>query len=76
MSANNSGAFIGRVVSLVSASNIRYEGTIHMIDNDKITLKDRLLHWQGRIIGTTNETKPCCMLPTPPRSERAHLREK
>ncbi len=40
MSANNSGAFIGRVVSLVSASNIRYEGTIHMIDNDKITLKN------------------------------------
>ena len=40
MAANNGGGFIGKIVSLVSVPNIRYEGTIHMIDNDKITLKN------------------------------------
>ncbi|OAO12208.1 hypothetical protein AV274_6088 [Blastocystis sp. ATCC 50177/Nand II] len=48
MAANNGGGFIGKIVSLVSVPNIRYEGTIHMIDNDKITLKN------VRIFGTEN----------------------
>ena len=40
MSGPSSNSFIGKIVSLISTANIRYEGTIYMIDNDKITLKN------------------------------------
>ena len=40
MSGPSSNNFIGKIVSLISTANIRYEGTIYMIDNDKITLKN------------------------------------
>ena len=40
MSGPSSNSYIGRIVSLISTANIRYEGTIYMIDNDKITLKN------------------------------------
>ena len=40
MSGPSSNSYIGRIVSLISTANIRYEGIIYMIDNDKITLKN------------------------------------
>ena len=39
MSSSAGDSYIGKIVSLISVSNIRYEGTIQAIDNDKITLK-------------------------------------
>ena len=45
MSSSTGDNYIGKIVSLISISNIRYEGTIQAIDNDKITLKGgRLFH--------------------------------
>lgn len=40
MSGANGNSYINKIVSLISTSNIRYEGTIYMIDNDTITLKN------------------------------------
>lgn len=40
MSSASGNSYIGKIVSLISTANIRYEGTIYMIDNDKITLKN------------------------------------
>ena len=39
MASSSSDGYIGKIVSLISTANIRYEGTIQAIDNDKITLK-------------------------------------
>ena len=40
MAANSSSYYIGKIASLISTANIRYEGTIYMINNDTITLKN------------------------------------
>ena len=40
MESAGGSSFINKIVSLISTSNIRYEGTILSIDNDTITLKN------------------------------------
>ena len=40
MATNSSSQYIGKIASLISTANIRYEGTIDMINNDTITLKN------------------------------------
>lgn len=45
MSTDSSKSYIGKIVSLISTASIRYEGTILMISNDKITLKNGMETW-------------------------------
>ena len=40
MASAGGSSYINKIVSLISVSNIRYEGTISAIDNDTITLKN------------------------------------
>ena len=47
MATNSSSQYIGKIASLISTANIRYEGTIYMINNDTITLKNGITIWQS-----------------------------
>ena len=58
MASAGGSSYINKIVSLISVSNIRYEGTISAIDNDTITLKngrgERGGSFRVRIFGTEN----------------------
>ena len=43
MANSSASSYIGKIVSLISTAAIRYEGTISMINNDKITLKNGII---------------------------------